>query len=485
VESHSRIGIYLRKDRATVVCLASQGREKKLLDSFCITVEDQGQQNQQVLADRIAKWCSEHRLKIVEASVALDCTLFMQHRFHSDFSDLKKIAATVRFDTEETLATDISDLAVAFRVVSSNESGSELDVFTAERSVLSDILLSLQSNGIDPLTVEPDIFLLSRYLCEGAASGGAKGSALYALLSDCRGYLVGTADSGTTMMRAFPISPSLDRNELLAREILLSAALTDSASPPQRLYVVNVVGNLDTKTLEARVRLPVESCDLAGMMGTEAPKAADGPNIVDFAIAFGAALPREERAGNVSFRNDHMPHLGKKMRLHNAVRFCSIAMTILLLTVGVYVQTEFLTFSRDRERLFDKFEPDYVWVMLDRSRLPKTIKEGVANLEGLLRRIKQEKTGQYSGNESVSAKMTLVIQALKSCTAETDLKIDSITIAGFGIVVTGNTSSRANTDKVFAAMQAVGLEIGSHGYEERNNRDTFTMTVKPANGPGR
>ena len=485
MESHSRIGIYLRKDRATAVCLASQGREKKLLDSFYVTVEDQGQQNQQVLADRIAKWCSERRLKIVEASVALDCTLFMQHRLHSDFSDLKKIAATVRFDTEETLATDISDLAVAFRIVSSSESGSELDVFTAERSVLSDILLSLQSNGMDPLTVEPDIFLLSRYLCEGAASGGAKGSALYALLSDCRGYLVGIADSSTTMMRAFPISLSQDRNKLLAREILLSAALADSAAPPQRLYVVNVAGDLDTKALEARVRLPVESCDLAGMMGTEAPKAADGPNIIDFAIAFGAALPKEEKTGNVSFRNDHMPHLGKKMRLHNAVRFCSIAVTILLLTVGVYVQTKFLTFSRYRERLLERFEPDYVAVMLDRNRLPKTIKEGVSNLEGLLRRIKQEKSGQWSGQDSVSAKLALVLQALNSCTAATDLKIDTITIAGFGIVVTGSTSSRANTDRVFAAARATGLEIGSEGYEERNNRDTLTMTVKPAKGPGR
>ena len=39
MQSGNQLGIYLRKDRATVVCLASQGREKKLLDCFSVSIE--------------------------------------------------------------------------------------------------------------------------------------------------------------------------------------------------------------------------------------------------------------------------------------------------------------------------------------------------------------------------------------------------------------------------------------------------------------
>ena len=50
--------------------------------------------------------------------------MFMQHNVHSKFNDPKQIAATVRFDAEEALATDISDLAIAFKITSSNQAGS-------------------------------------------------------------------------------------------------------------------------------------------------------------------------------------------------------------------------------------------------------------------------------------------------------------------------------------------------------------------------
>jgi len=148
VESHNYLGIYLRPERATVVCVAVQGRDKKLLGCFSVSVEGQQENAQQALAERIAQGCSERDMKFGQAAVALDCTLFMQHAVHSEFSDYKKIAATVRFDTEEALAMDVSDVAVAFRIASSDDSGSNLDVFTAQRSVLTEILLALQGAGL-------------------------------------------------------------------------------------------------------------------------------------------------------------------------------------------------------------------------------------------------------------------------------------------------------------------------------------------------
>ncbi len=167
MESGNYLGIYWSKNRATVVCLAPGGRERKVLDCFSVAAAGE-EQGQQTLADRIIQACRQRKVHFAAAAVALDCASFMQHTVHSEFSDPKRIAATVRFDTEEALATDISEMAVAFRVTSSSEEGSNLDVFTAQRSVLSEVILSLQSNGIDPLAVDPDVCCLARYLAEYA-----------------------------------------------------------------------------------------------------------------------------------------------------------------------------------------------------------------------------------------------------------------------------------------------------------------------------
>ena len=119
MQAGNQLGIYLRKDRATVVCLAGQGRDRKLLDCFSVRTEAD-ESDAKVLYDRIARACDERKIRFAEAAVALDCAAVMQHAVHSEFSDVKKVAATVRFDTEETLATDVTDLAVSFRIASSD-----------------------------------------------------------------------------------------------------------------------------------------------------------------------------------------------------------------------------------------------------------------------------------------------------------------------------------------------------------------------------
>jgi len=197
VESRNYLGIYWARDRATVVALAAQGRDWKLLDAFSVSVANEPEQGPSALADRIGRACSERNVKFGAAGVALDCEMFMQHTVRSEFQDEKKIAATVRFDTEDTeeaLATDISEVAVAFRITSSDEEGSTLDVYTAQRSDLSDLLFSLQGHGIDPVTVDPDVYCLSQYLRTYGGGESSESRPLYALLSDSRGYLVSPAE---------------------------------------------------------------------------------------------------------------------------------------------------------------------------------------------------------------------------------------------------------------------------------------------------
>lgn len=481
MESRNQLGIYLRKDGATVVCVGLQGRDRKLLDCFSVSLEGQGEPDRpmQMLAEGIARTCSERGVKFAESAVAVDCTLFMQHAVHSEFSDGKKIAATVRFDTEEALATDVADVAVAFRVASSGDDGSNLDVYTAERSVLSDIILSLQHKGIDPVTVEPDVCGLSRYLREGAvASEPAGKSVLYALLSDLRGYLVGVSEPVDILaMRAFLVGPSQKREQLLTREILVTTGLVEAVKPIEQVFVFDVKNELGGASLAERTGLPVQACSLPEMAGVEAETIADGPNSVDFALAYGAALSLSDKGGSANFRNDHLPYQGKKRRMNTALKFLSISLTILFLAIGVYFQSHLLRTEKYRTDLRKDFEPDYLTVMLGKKELPTTMKTAVGDLEKALRQLRRETTG-IGDQESISARLTLALQALNECAGPTDLNIDAITITIRDIVVTGDTSRRGVKD-VFETMKKVGLEPGANRVTPDGNREKFTVTLEP------
>lgn len=477
MESQSHLGIYLRQNQAAVVCL-SQGKERKLLDCFSICVEDQGEQNQQLLADRIARVCKERKVRFTEAAVALDCAAFMQHTVHSEFRDPRKIAATIRFDTEEALATDVSDVAVAFRIASSNEDGANLDVFTAQRGTLSDIILSLQSNGIDPVSIDPDVHCLSRYLLEHAqAQETPEHSTLYALLSDCRGYLIVISGSQhASVLRTFPIGPAQDRDALLARETLVTTGLADTANPVGRLCIFDSSGKLTISSLQERTGLDASAYDLTGL---HAKDAAGGANAVDFALAYGAALALSEKANTANLRNDHMPYLGRKRRIEKAVRFLSISLTILLLAVGVFFHSQLLVVKRDRATLRAKLEPDYRAVMRGK-KFPATMKEAVSNLGGELRFVRADKQGIGANQESISARLTAVLQGLNYCAGQADLNVDSITVTANNITINGDTSSRHNTvGPAQEAMKKAGLDLRQESADSEGGRDRFIFTLEP------
>lgn len=479
MESHNYLGIYLRQDRATVVCVASQGRDRKLLGCFSVSVEDSQENRQQSLAERIARTCAERDLKFGQAAVALDCTMFMQHAVHSEFSDSKRIAATVRFDTEEALATDVADVAVAFRIVSSDDGGSNLDVFTAQRSALSEILIALQGAGIDPMAVAPDSYCLSLYLgMYGAPAEPSEHKPLYMLLSDSRGYLLMIPkESGASTMRAFPIAEAQNRESLLAREVLTTAALAEAAGPVDQLCLFDVKEEVSAEHLAVRVGRPVKVCDPAGLAGAGPDDIAGCSSTVDFALAYGAALTLAEKEKGINFRTDHMPYQGTKLRTNRALKFVSIAITIMLLSVGVYFQAQLMRVNKTKADIRDKFEPDYVAVMVGK-KFPVTIKGAVKDVEKELNRLMADKGIKGVPQESISAKLTLVLQALNSCAAQTGLVIDTITITTKTIHINGSTTSRRSTvNGVFEAMKKFGLNVQDNRVTTEGDRDNFDMTV--------
>jgi len=483
VEGHNYLGIYISRDRATVVCLGAQGRDRNVLGCFTVSVESRQEQDDRAdmsqLARLIAGTCAEKIPKYgdCEVAVALDCTMFMQHAVHTEFKDAKQIAATVRFDTEEALSTDITDSAIAFKIVSSDQTGSELTVFTAQRKILSDIILALQSNNIDPVNIEPDINSLSRFILQNVSLPEDSNS-LFAVLARQSGYFLAFAKTREILaVRTFLLDPRQDRTSVLARQAPLTIALLGTTEPINYLKVFDSDESVNCQHISEKLAIQVDSVDLIENPAIEPAALADCAGPVDFAIASGAALAYLDKDQSVNFRNDFMPYQGKKQRLQKTLKFLSVSVSILMLALGMYVTSQLWRINKDRSRMRSNIKPDYLAVMLGETELPATSGEILRKLGSELRRTKELRgAGTPRGEESVSTKLTLVLEAFNKCAAKTKLRINKVSVTAKTIRVEGSTSGRSNTRKLFNAIKSKLLML-QYREDEKAGRDTFTLTA--------
>ncbi len=482
MEKQNYLGIYLSKQSATVLCLGSQDGGRKPVACFSVSVEDQQGQNPQQLADLIAQGCAERELNFSDVAVALDCSMFMQHNIHSEFTDHKQIASTVRFDTEEALATDVTDVAIAFDITSTDQTGSDLTAFTAQRKVLSDILLALQANNLDPVTIEPDAHCLSRFISRRPSSQESEqAGTFYGMLSRRSGYFITFTDSQKApILRTFLIGPGQNRAQLLARQVPVTTALIKTDEPINILEFFDSTASVNSQRLNETLGIEVKALNLAEAADVDSQTLADCADAVEFAIAYGAALAGLEKAQTVNFRNDFSPYQGKKLRLQKTLKLLSIAATVLLFTLGVYFQLPLSKANKNRARLRERLAEQYTAVMPGSKKAPSRASDIVKRLGGELRRIKEVKSGQLSasGEQSISAKLTQVLEALNECAAQTNLNIESISITGKDIRVVGDTSNRGNTLKLFKAIND-RMEISSQEFGAKGGRDNFSVAVIP------
>lgn len=485
MESHNYLGIYISKDTATAVCLGPQGKGGKVLDCFSVSIEDREQANMQTLASLLAQGCTERKLKFSEVAVALDCAMFMQHSVHSEFSDPKRIAATVKFDTEEALATDIADVALAFEIASSDETGSDLTVFTAQREVLTDVLVALQEYNFDPVAIEPDVYCLSRFICRNATSTEPEqGQTLFGILSRRSGYLVappGPTDESSqavSTVRTFLLGATQDRGNQLSREVLVTTALVEGGEPIRCLKVFDSAGAIDYRQLGEKLGIEADEIDLFGVAGTEPQTAGDCTNAVDFALACGAALTHWQKGRSVNFRSDDFnPFQGKTLRLQRALRFAAVSVAILFIAAGLYFQKPLFDAKTYASNLRVKFAKDYSGVALDKLSDTVRMKDAVKKLSNIKRLIESKSKGLVTDETSVSSKLTLVLAAFNKCAAQTNLNIKSITISPKSITVSGDTSSRQTRQKLFDTVRGGGLEIVKEDYGSKGGREVFNIML--------
>lgn len=490
MESQNCLGIYISKYNATAVCLDPQGKDGNISACFNISIEqtEKGDPdtNRETLAGLIAHACSERKLKFSKVAVAMDSTMLMQHSVHSEFSDPRQISATIRFDTEEALATDISEVALAFEITSTDQTGSNLTVFSAQRKILSDILAHLQKYNFDPVTMEPDVNCLSRFLRRKMLPDEPEQTGtLYGILSQRNGYLIippATDGDGTkkaSVVRTFLVGPKQNRADLLAREILLTAALVENTEPISSLQIFDSTDSIDNKQLEEKLNIATDTINLHEADGFKKQTIEETSDPVDLAIAYGAALSHSDKTHIANFRDDFDPFQGKKLKLQKTLKFAVVSITALLIALGLYLQIQLINTNRNNNSLRSKFAKDYAAVSLDKLSNDESIRDAVKKLGRLYRRIEAEKKGLITDEKSISSKLALILAAFNKCAAETNLNLDTITITSRDISIIGDTSSRQNTDKFFKEVRDSGLNILQERYGLKGNRDTFSIKVEP------
>lgn len=480
MEKQNCLGIYLCKETATVVCLESSGGGRKVVGCFSVSVEDAEEPDIQSLAGLIAEGCAERGLKYSEAFVALDCAMFMQHKVHSEFNDAKQISATIRFDAEEALATDVSDIAIAFKISSSSERGSELDVFTAQRQILTDIIVSLQNNNIDPVAIKPDVSCLSQFIEQNVPSS-EDDNCLYGILSDKKGYFIAGSDSQDSLVvRTFLLGSKRNRAGLLSREIPITTALIGDQKPISCIKIYDSASSIDYQQLGEKFGIKLDGINLSELAKVAPEMLSDCREQVGFAIAYGAAVGRFDKVQSLNFRNDHMPYLGRQRRLQRIAMVLSILVTIFVIGIGVSFQIPLHEINKNRSKLREKLAEDYTQIMVA-SSLPSNMSTAKNKLMREYKRIRDIQSGKnVRGEESIPTKLTRLFEAFNKVASGTKLKIETITITSKTIKIIGSTSSWANTIKLRKAIEETGLNVVDTKRVQKDNLDTFGMTLAPA-----
>ncbi|MBP8302564.1 MAG: hypothetical protein KBE04_00390 [Phycisphaerae bacterium] len=485
MHKQNTLGLYVSKGQATGVCVPAKGHTREAVGGFRVTVSAAEPEPFKALAAQIAQACADKKLRFSDTVVALDCALFMQHPVHSEFINPKQIAATIRYDTEEVVATDVSAMAVSFQILSSGEGGSDLHVFTAGRAVLQDLILALQGHGMDPVGVEPDVCSLARFARARLTQVRADPSpTLAAVLSEHHGYFLrSAAPQQVVPIRAFMVGRQQNRTDLLAREAFATLAAADEPSI-QRVVFYDSAGQVQALPLSGRLGKEVVEVDWFKPDPTEPATGVrtetDDP--VPYAIAFGAALAHDDRTHTANFRNGDLAYAGKRIRLHSAMRWASISVTLLILAVGLHLQMRWVRVNQDTARLQERISKDYAPVM--RGPIPKG-RNPVEELRRELRRIKDIRSGELSLQESVLARLTLLLRAFTGL-EKTELKIDSVDITTKTIRVDGSTKNLSATQTLYKTLQGQFDIIKEQAGDVKAGRSTFGIYLSPkkASVPG-
>lgn len=470
MEEKGSLGILLAGEKAVAVWTAPDGTVRNTL---AVTPDAD---EPVATALQAARAAARQGFAFEEVFIAADCSSYTQYDLHSEFEDYRQIESTIKFDAEEAAATDAMNLAVTFEVTGSDEHGSKTTVYTADRQLMTDLLLDVQEGGLDPTTIEPDVVCLARALgatCQMDERGGA----IFVVLSRGNCYMLAANPGFAPLVRTFLVG-NKDITPILTREVLLMSASTRGESVPASIVLVGETDRIDTDVLAARTGLEVSVETPAQKLGQAITP--DGPMTCgQLLIAYGAALASRPRVRQADFRRDFMPYQGKRKVMEGSLRLIGISLTVLLVAVAAFYQFKTFRMKSYARQLQQKSLDQY-------KALYGTVPRGGGSILTYLKRnyaqVKREKEGGSVAGDSKSApaKLTVFLEVVNKLPKNIDVQIESITVTEKSMKIKGNTNSRSSTNAMFDGIKKhPAITLSSQTIRKDGNRDGFDITIDP------
>jgi hypothetical protein len=481
VQQQNCLGIYLAKNSATAVLTAEQVDKTEMLDCFTVSTDPDQESNPAALAPLIAQKLAQKDHSLMQVYLTIDCAMYAQHSLHSEFTDYKQIAGTIKFDAEEIVTTDATQLAVAFQITNANENGSDITIFTADRQLLTNILTDFQTVGLDPILIEPDIVCLARFLRQNIKLTPQQ-TTLFAILAQKSCYIIiPHSDRYTPLVRSFLIAPGQNITQILARQIPITIASQNFNQPLTDLLLAGDTHSIDPENLTKTTGLKTQIADIAQILGADPAPLEKCPSIAHPAIACGAATAETAKTTKADFREDFAPYQGRKRIMQKALRVLSVSLTILLIAVGAHFQLQVLKNKNYTKRLEKRAAADYSDAMYGRN--PPAREPIVSKLQLELLNAKKIQAGLGPGDDnSPPAKLTFILEAVNNVPKNVDLKITDISITQKTMRITGDTNSRQSTLELFNAVKKHPKLKKSHeNLSQKGNRDTFIINLELVN----
>jgi len=477
VEQKKCLGIYLSSDKAIGVILEGHSGHYKVLG--CSTAKTNPDEPETSLAARLVEDINLQNLKYDEVSVAVDCQMYTQHDLHSQFSDHKQIANTIRFDAEEAVATDATELAVAFDITHTDKTGADVTVYTAKRFQMSDMLNSMFESALDPTAMEPDIACLSRFIEKNNKSLAEPGK-LVVIISDKACYLITPSDSNhAPCVRSFLVSPTQNIAAVLSREIPITIASMHTPEPITSIVLAGNTEDINSEDFSLKTGLDVVKLDLAEETGTDISTCSEDVPLSDFATAYGAALAELSRTSKTDFRKDFMPYEGRIRTIQAALRVFSIAVTVVLIAVGAYFQKNIMDLNKQTNELEFSLYEEQAAIVFGRPH-KDTRKKLSTRLKGELRKVQSGATGSmFSDDSSVTAKLTYLFEAINKSRKNNKIMITKISIQRRSMRVEGTTANRGYTNDFLGQIDKhpklikTQVRLGS-----KPTGDTFSVSIE-------
>ena len=463
---HGRyLGIYLKNNSAQVVLITHKGHTYSVLDSFVVSLLD-NEQNEKTIGQLIAEGISAKNFDYEYVAATIDSSEFTQYNIRSEFIDTKQIEQTYRFDAEEQMATDAFEQVMSYTVTDQNESGSKVTVFSALKNRLSSILKDLQSNGIDPVMIEPDAICLSRAI---SSKTECSDKAIYTIISDEEFYVSVISEARKYVyVRSFMLDGQNNKSKLIGKNISLTLSAMPVEWNVESVYYQSCFDPEEFSYLESK---------FSG--GLKAVEGVSKPDEVSLTIAAGAAMSGFDRSFKADFRREFSPFKGATEAIRKTLRIASICVTIVLLALSFYVYNQMGQVKGKTSQLNERILADYPTVMRG-ANIPSNRTPAEALKREIIRVKRAGKNELGSDVGSVPSMLTLLFKSLNQVASSVDYQFDSIDIKRNSIVLNGSTGSSSETLKLYQTIKSNPRLVTGQFSQSRNSktgRDTFKLTA--------